>query len=239
MASLDPSILRSDGIELLQALWAHGISAELARDARSPEDLLNKYREDSYSWIVIIKPDNILKIKTVGRRDAQDVDMPGKELLSWLKSEIRERDSRSIMKHRAPGTAISHSESTTATNSSQKREVKLLISQTKTKKGNRSDVVGDAKSSAAKLVQGFLEGPIAVVETSDDVLTMVRSTSLSDAESWRRVEQRVGLGERNYLRQLHEMLHEWRSELDNRSSLSSAFIYNHKTGTCIYYDLAA
>ncbi|KAM7217902.1 Serine/threonine-protein kinase GCN2 [Rhypophila decipiens] len=251
VASFDPSVLRSSGIELVQTLWAHGISAELARDARSPEDLLSKHRDESYSWIVIIKQDNMLKIKTMGRKDAQDADISARELLSWFKSEIRERESRSSAKFRSLVNAqqhhIEHHHQSTSgygggTTESERHEqdVRVLVAQTKSKKFNRQNVVEQAQESAAKLVQGFLEGPIAAIETSDDVMDLIRATSLSDADSWRRVEQMVGTVEKKYVREIHDMLQGWRDEFESgRGGPGSAFVYNFRSRSCLYYDLGA
>jgi len=239
VASFDPSVLRSSGIELLQTLWAHGISAELARDSRSPEDLLSKYRDESYSWIVIIKQDNVLKIKTMGRKDAPDADIAAKELLSWLKSEIRERDSRSIMKYRSATGNLPQSESTNAVEAGQEQDVHVLVAQTKSKKFNRRAVVEQAQTSAAKLVQSFLDGPIAAIETSDNVMDMIRATSLSDPESWRKVEHTVGTSEKKYVREIHDMLKGWRWEWESKKGSEHAFVYNFRTGKCVYYDLGA
>ncbi|KAK4127619.1 Serine/threonine-protein kinase [Parathielavia appendiculata] len=250
VASFDPSVLRSSGIELLQTLWAHGISAELARDARSPEDLLSAYRDESYSWIVIIKQDNQLKIKTPGRKDAPDADIAAKELLSWLKSEIRERESRSGMKYRSTAGMVPHSDSASAllpasatTERNEQQDVHVLVAQTKSKKFNRRAVVEQAQTSAARLVQSFLEGPIAAIETSDAVMDLIRGTSLSDPESWRRVEHSVGTAEKKYVREIHDMLKQWRWEWEAKKekdgSGSNAFVYNFRTGTCVYYDLGA
>jgi translation initiation factor 2-alpha kinase 4 len=243
VASFDPSVLRSSGIELLQTLWAHGISAELARDARSPEDLLSGYRDESYSWIVIIKHDNLLKIKTMGRKDALDADIAAKELLSWLKSEIRDRESRSGLKIRSTA-GVPHSDSsnalpTSATTEHEQQEVHVLVAQTKSKKFNRRAVVEQAQTSASRLVQSFLEGPIAAIETSDAVVDLIRGTSLSDPESWRRVEQGVSTAEKKYVKEIHDMLQQWRWEYEAKSGSGNAFVYNFRTGKCVYYDLGA
>lgn len=247
VASFDPSILRSSGIELLQTLWAHGISAELARDARSPEDLLSSYRDESYSWIVIIKQDNLLKIKTMGRKDTADADITTKELLSWLKSEIRDRDSRSGARFRSSAAgAVPHSDSagalptSTLTPEHEQQDVHVLVAQTKSKKFNRRAVVEQAQASAARLAQSFLEGPIAAIETSDAVLDLLRGTSLADADSWRRVEQGVSTAEKKYVREIHDMLRQWRWEWEaKRRGSGNAFVYNFRTGKCVYYDLGA
>ncbi len=247
VASFDPSILRSSGIELLQTLWAHGISAELARDARSPEDLLSSYRDESYSWIVIIKQDSMLKIKTMGRKDAADADITTKELLNWLKSELRDRESRSGARLRSTAGALPHSDSAGALPANthhlapeqEQQDVHVLIAQTKSKKFNRRAVVEQAQASAGRLVRSFLEGPIAAIETSDAVLDLVRGTSLSDPESWRRVEQAVGTAEKKYVREIHDMLRQWRWDWEAKRGSGNAFVYNFRTGKCIYYDLGA
>ncbi|KAK4239143.1 anticodon binding domain of tRNAs-domain-containing protein [Achaetomium macrosporum] len=244
VASFDPSILRSSGIELLQSLWAHGISAELARDARSPEDLLSSYRDESYSWIVIIKQDNLLKIKTMGRKDAPDADIAAKELLSWLKSEIRDRESRSGMRFRSTA-GVPHSDSANAIpiaasgEQEHQQEVHVLVAQTKSKKFNRRAVVEQAQASASRLVQSFLEGPIAAIETSDAVMDLIKGTSLSDPESWKKVEHCVGTAEKKYVREIHEMLKQWRWEFETKNGPGNAFVYNFRTGKCVYYDLGA
>jgi len=110
VASFDATLLRSAGVELLQTLWSHNLSAELAKDARSPEDLMAKHRDDSYSWIIIIKQDAMLKIKSVGKKDVADVDIPSTQLISWLRSEVRDRDMRALTKVR--GGTSSHSDNT-------------------------------------------------------------------------------------------------------------------------------
>lgn len=230
----------------MQSLWAHGISAELARDARSPEDLLSSYRDESYSWVVIIKQDNQLKIKTMGRKDAPDADIAAKELLSWLKSEIRDRESRSGMRFRTTA-GMAHPDTPGAlptsatTEHNHQQEVHVLVAQTKSKKFNRRAVVEQAQASAGRLVQTFLEGPIAAIETSDAVIDLIRGTSLSDPESWRRVEHSVGTVEKKYVREIHDMLQQWRWEWEARKegSAANAFVYNFRTGKCVYYDLGA
>ncbi|KAJ4306592.1 eukaryotic translation initiation factor 2-alpha kinase [Collariella sp. IMI 366227] len=238
VASFDPCVLRSTGIEILQLLWAHGISAELARDARSPEDLLSSYRDESYSWIVIIKQDNLLKIKT--------------DLLNWLKSEIRDRESRSGMKLRSTtaGAGMPHSDSAGALPASassggaeqHQQQVHVLVSHTKSKKFNRLAVVEQAQSAAARLVQSFLEGRIVAIETSDAVMDLIRGTSLSDPESWKRVEQSVGTAEKRYVREIHDILGDWWEAKKGQAQgqqPTNAFVYNFRTGKCVYYDLGA
>lgn len=220
-------------MELLQLLWAHDISAELARDARSPEDLLSKYRDDAYCWIVIIKQDAILKIKNMMRKDIPDADIPQSQLLSWLRNEIRERDSKAVVKLKA------QTEASSAVERDHDQEVRVLVAQTKSKKFNRLTVVEQAQVSAASLVQSFLDGPIAAIETTDQVMDLIRQTRLSEQESWRKVEMSVTTAEKKYIREIHDMLSTWRWAYEQKKGSRHAFVYNFRTGNCIYYDLGA
>ena len=84
------------------------------------------------------------------------------------------------------------------------------------------------------------EGPIAAIDTRDDVLNAIRNTRLSDPDSWRTVIQNAPLTERKYLGQVCELLTDLASEMrasQTSESYTNAFIYNYRTGSCIYYDL--
>ena len=236
MASFDSTILRSTGIEILRSLWSHDISAELAKDARSPEDLLSKHREETYSWIIIIKQDAMVKIKTMGRNDVADVDFPATQLLSWLRPQIRDRDSKASMKQRASTTQAESMGSMSEKDHEQ--DVKVLVAQTRSKKFNRRTVVEQAQLSASTLVRSFLDGPILAVETTDQVMDLIRGTKISEYESWRKVEHAVTTSEKKYVRELHDQLDTWRCTYERKNGSQHSFIYNFRTGTCLYYDLS-
>lgn len=237
VASFDAALLRSSGIEILQTLWAHDISAEIAKDARSPEDLMLKHRDESYSWIVIIKPDSVLKIKSLGRKDMPDQDIQAAQLLNWLRTEIRERDSRHVVKLRGNN---SQDESPAVDKVKDKeQDVKLLAVHTRGKKFNKRQVVEQAQIAAAGLVRSFLEGPILAVETSGTVMDLMKETSLSDQESWRKVESAVTTSEKKYIREIHDQLDTWRFKHEQKSGSRHAFLFNFRTGDCQYYDLGA
>jgi translation initiation factor 2-alpha kinase 4 len=90
------------------------------------------------------------------------------------------------------------------------------------------------------VVENARNGPIAAIDTRDEVLDAIRDTQLSDAESWRSVIQNAPLTERKYLSQVHELLTDL--AIENRAnnsteSYTNAFIYNYRTGSCVYYDL--
>lgn len=148
MASFDPQGLRSAGINILRQLWANDISAELADDAHSTEELLAHYKDDKHSWIVIIKQDTgahgekMLKVKSMVRKE--DTDIRSSELMNWLRSEIRERDQREGTNERAK---LIRSVSGQPLESAQlgvgdgAQDVRVLISQPKGKKHYRRNVV--------------------------------------------------------------------------------------------------
>lgn len=235
VASHDAAILRSTGVELVSNLWSHDISAELARDSRSPEDLLSKYRDDSYSWIVIIKQDSVVRCKTTGRKDIPDSDIPSTQLVSWLRGEMRERDQREGTYNRAK-LPRHHSQPDTGP-SEHEQDVRVLFAGTKSKKSNRRSIVDQAQGRAATLVQSFLDGPIAAIETTDHVMDLIRETKLSDPDSWRKVTHSVPTTERRYIGEIHDLMSTL--AFQNKDITRNAFVYNFRTGTCIYYDLGA
>ncbi|KAI0146344.1 serine/threonine-protein kinase gcn2 [Xylariaceae sp. FL1272] len=240
VASFDAHTLRTTGIEIVSQLWNHYISAEIARDAKSSDELVLRNRDESYSWIIIIKNDT-LKVKTMDRKDVPDAELSITNYLSWFRTALRDRrSSRFHMANKqveTVGNASSLSQGpNVATNSGQ--EVHVLVAGTKSKKFNRQTVIEQAQVNAAGLVQNFLGGPIAAVETSDRVLDLIRDTALSDPESWRKAEQSVDKIERRYMREIHDMLTDWRSTRVPNGN-RDAFVYNFRTTKCIYYDLGA
>ncbi|PVH78652.1 Serine/threonine-protein kinase [Cadophora sp. DSE1049] len=234
VASHDAAILRSAGVEIVQTLWRNDISAELARDSRSPEDLLSKYRDDQHSWIVIIKQDSILKVKSQDRKDVSDTDIPSTQLLAWLSSEIRERDQRNGTHHRA---RLQRHSSQADASPDHEQVVQVLVAGTKSKKSNRRNIIEQAQARAGSVVHEFLDGPIAAIETTDQVMDLIRGTRLSDPESWRQVTHAVQTAERRYLGEVHDLMTTLAHQ--NKDITRNSFIYNFRTGKCIYYDLGA
>lgn len=140
----------------------------------------------------------MLKVKSQGRKDAPDADLPIRDLLNWLRGEIRERDAAT----RAAGMRAARAGPSEGVggeggaggehhhhhhhHSGQQQDVRVLVAQTKSKKFNRQAVVEQAQTSAVRLAQSFLEGPIVAIETTDPVMDLVQSTALSDPETWRK-----------------------------------------------------
>ena len=63
---------------------------------------------------------------------------------------------------------------------------------------------------------------------------MIRATNLSDAESWRKVEHNVGTSEKKYVKGIYDMPKGWRWESESKKGPGHAFVYNFRTGKCIY-----
>lgn len=219
----------------MNVLWRNQISAELAGDARSPEDLLSKYRDGDHFWIITIKQDSMVKIKTMGQNDIEDVDMAESQVISWLRGQMRDRDHRegqnlSKMARRASnpdGPFVPHL----------KQQVQILSSGTKSKKVALKNIIqNQAQVAAAKLAEGFLDGQILAIETSDDTLFKIKGTPLSDRDKWKQLAQSVGTTEKRYIQQIEDHL---RGLLANKKGeRRNAFLYNSRTSSIIYYDVS-
>ncbi len=234
VASFDATVLRSAGVKIVQDLWAVDISAELAGDARSPEELLADYRDDNHSWIVIIKQDTgtfgerNLKVKSMVRKEESDVRST--ELFSWLRSEIRERDQREGTNERAKLLRQVSQHDVNQAAGEREADVRVLVPLHKGKKTNRRTVIENAQVSSQEF-----DGPIAAIDARDEVFDAIRKTRLSDPDSWRKVIQGVPLAERKYLSQVHELISDLAKNV--KGTTRTAFIYNFRTGGRLYYDL--
>ncbi|KAI6785084.1 Serine/threonine-protein kinase-like protein [Emericellopsis cladophorae] len=237
VASFNATVRNSMGYDILQVLWQNDISAELAQDARSPEDLMAKHRDDSYSWIIIVKQDSMLKIKSLRRKDVPDADVPAPQLLSWLRADMRERDPRGASKIKAH---TPHSAADMGFGEGKREsEVLVLAAQTKSKKFNRRTVVEQAQSEVVTLMGSYTDGPILAVEgISDAVLDAIRAAPLSSPDKWRRLSESVGGVERHYVGNIREQLSNWRARFETGGS-QLCFLYNFRTSHCVFYDLGA
>ncbi|KAJ9657622.1 eukaryotic translation initiation factor 2-alpha kinase [Coniosporium apollinis] len=243
VASFDADVLRTTGVKIVGDLWAHDLSAELAADARSPEELLARYRDDKHSWIIIIKQDvdvfgkADLKVKSMDRK--VDTDVRSSELISYLRQEIRDRDHREGTNERA--RLLRQPSQPEAAQAERKSNVQVLMAQHRSKKSNKWNVVEAAQSRARELLNSYQSSPIAAIETRDEIMDMIRETRLSDPDSWRAVIQRAPLAERQYLQDVHNMLiryaSDWREKEGAINESRMAFVYNFRTGGVMLYDL--
>ncbi|KAF2755846.1 kinase-like protein [Pseudovirgaria hyperparasitica] len=254
VASFDSGTLRSIGVRMVADIWANDLSAELAVDSRSPEQLLSLYKEDKHSWIVIIKHDAAalgkpdLKVKSMIKKE--DTDIRSSELFSYLRAELRDRDHRdgvaisstrpSSRFLRTHNSSDSHSIPTMSSVSASRSNVEVLVAQHRSKKMNRLPVIEAAQSRSRELLNGFLTAPIAAIETKDQTMEAIRETRMSDPDGWRRVIQSVPLAEREYLQDVHNMLtryaKRWKDE-GHPAEGRAAFVYNFRTTGCFLYDL--
>ncbi|KMP03056.1 serine/threonine-protein kinase gcn2 [Coccidioides immitis RMSCC 2394] len=239
VASFDSNVLRTLALDILSELWTHDISAELAIDASSLEELLTRYRDDNHSWVVIVKQDSLdrgLKIKSLARKEEFDVRCG--DLVAWIRAEIRHRNQKEkaeTLKSTKQGT-----QDPNPLSRERDMDVRIIAPMHKGKKTNRQNMVESAILRARETADKALDGPIAAIDIRDDVLEAIRNTRLADADAWRVVIQSVPLVERKYLTDLLNLLYELASESkeqDGTERYRNAFIYNYRNGNCVYYDL--
>lgn len=241
VASFCSTALRTQGTTILQELWANGISAELAGDASSPEKLVNMHRGDGILYIVIIKQglllgsgERNLKVKNLFRKE--DTDLRNTELIPYLKNELAERDrkERSSIPIKLPRHSSSSEIPRGNTADDVEMDVRILPSDRKGRKISRNTITDGAQRTAHEQVQGFLvNAPIAAIDIRDDLLEEIKSTTLQDSESWRKVIQKAPASDRRYMQQVHELVQEIAAE-----GCGSCFIYNYRTGSMVFYYLA-
>ncbi|CAG8141033.1 unnamed protein product [Penicillium nalgiovense] len=239
VASFDPTVLRTTGVKLIEELWSNNISAELAVDASSLEELLAKYKDSNHRCIVIAKQDSKergFKVRNLMRKE--EFDIRTAELVMWLRSEVQARHHREGTVDPRQSRQMSQQEALGF--QERTNDVRILIPQHRSKKTNRRNIVESALLSSREVAENARNGPVAAIDTRDEVLDAIRDTRLSDAESWRSVIQNAPLTERKYLSQVHELLTDLAVEnrtSDSTESYTNAFIYNYRTGSCVYYDL--
>ncbi|EGC48918.1 protein kinase [Histoplasma capsulatum var. duboisii H88] len=243
VASFDPAVLRTVGVGVVQDLWAHGISAELSVDSSSLEEIITRYRNDNHSWVVIVKQDSMergLKVKNISAKEEYEVR--SSELAAWLLSEIRVRNQRERLTNGGkPLKHLYHRESSVPAGEKDP-DVRILTAIHRNKKMNRRNIIEAAIRESRSIMDRALDGPIAAIDTRDDILEALRDIRLSDPDRWRTLIQNCPLTERKYMAQVHEMLNdlanERRDPQDGKEKYKNAFIYNYRTGSCIYYDLS-
>ncbi|KAK3044704.1 hypothetical protein LTS18_000580, partial [Coniosporium uncinatum] len=145
VAAFDPAVLRDSGLRLVVQLRKHNLSAELAGDARTPEELLTRHRDDRHAWIIMIKheasgsgkPD--LRVRSMWRKvddDYRNSDVHSSQLFNWLRSEIRERDEHEGKERTAGMPKMSASQQ-----EERKGNVQVLMAGHRSKKSNKWSVV--------------------------------------------------------------------------------------------------
>lgn len=236
VASFCSTSLRTQGTVVLRELWANGISAELAGDASSGEQLVNTYRGDGISYIVVVRHcplgpgDRNLKVKNLFRKE--DTDLRTAELIPYLKNELAERDRKE--RSSTPIKLPRHNSlNEVHAVDNMEMEVRILQSDRKGRKISRNAITDGAQRTAREKIQGLsTNAPIAAIDIRDDLLEEIKSTTLSDPESWRKVIQNAPATDRRYIQQVQELVLEIAAD-----GCDSCFIYNFRTGFMVFYYL--
>ena len=141
----DREILYSTGLEIIQELWANDISAELVIDTVThSQDLvynLTSEGRDSHTWIIYIKQDGYVKVRSMLRKE--EMDMRALDMFAWLRSEISERDR---MAGRSPGSMLTRQMSQQDASKGLgdgEPEVRVITSTSRGKKFNRKTVIAE------------------------------------------------------------------------------------------------
>jgi translation initiation factor 2-alpha kinase 4 len=228
VSAFDSATLRSSGISLLQELWANGIRAELGKNITGMESLVHQYKHDGASWIVTVKPglvsgERSLKVKNLHTK--QDVDLKNSELVSWLKTELAERDR--LM--RAPGRLGRHysadltPRAAAGEEAAADMEVRIWASERKGRKVNRAAIIEAAQRSAAEVSAAYLKCPAVAVDVRGDLLEDI--LRVHSAEGWKKLAQNLPATERNYVLEVQKRLEDLKGE-----GHREAWVYSFRSG---------
>ncbi|KAF2860958.1 Serine/threonine-protein kinase [Piedraia hortae CBS 480.64] len=208
-------------IKIIISLWAHEIRAQLGTGKR---------HDDGHNFLVIVRHASSQTVRLTNlMTGAEEQDVPVAMLTNHILQETRDLNSskgrQSAPPHR-PGNA----------DTDRKTNVQVLMSQHRSKKVNKYNIVAEAQKRWEKVLEAWKGVPILAVETRDEVLDAIRETRLSEPESWRKVAQSVPPNERQYLQQIQDLLLAWRAKWANAGGEREGCLFNFLTGHCIYYD---
>ena len=145
--SFDEGLLELVGVDILHELWSNGISAELAEGDHGLSDenkfVKTKDLKEDHSWVVLIKSEDSMKVKTTSRKDEIEVRLS--DLTGHLRSEIRERDRLEGRTPRASTQHPSNQQDFSGPEADRDVDIKVLTSQNKGKKVNRKAIVEEGK----------------------------------------------------------------------------------------------
>lgn len=220
VSAFDSSALCSAGISLLRELWANGIRAELGKDITGQESLVHQYRSDGASWIVMVKQgiagERNLKVKSLHTK--QDVELKNSEIISWLKTELSERHSRTVVVERQTPTRLPRYSSTELVprapveDQHPDMDVRILASERKGRKVHRSTIIDAAQRIALEICGSYLKCPIAALDVRDDILEQIKLMGLQNAEGWKKLLQDSPAQERKYVLEVQDLLEQLKSE---------------------------
>ncbi|KAL8640931.1 MAG: hypothetical protein Q9228_002205 [Teloschistes exilis] len=237
--SFDKSLLRTTGLHVIQELWAQGIQAELAigdgMDSDHKPSSAYTLGQDimSYLYLIHVKQEGSVKVRNVAQNE--EIEMRTLELASWFKNEMMHREraedhSRKLSRHHShPEQSVPSIENVS--------NVQVMSVQTKGKKTNRRTVIEEALARCQEFMHGLVDGNVQItaIETKDDIFERIRETRLGDADSWKKFIQHAPAGDRAYLHDVQELLKTQAAKA--KAGYRSTFLYNFRTGSCIWYDL--
>ncbi|KAI4208021.1 MAG: hypothetical protein LQ346_000185 [Caloplaca aetnensis] len=232
--SFEKDLLRTTGLAVIQELWKLGVNADLAMgdEAGQEHEVSNAYTLGQdvlpYLYLIQVKQEGFVKVRNVSQNE--ETEMRTSEVAAWFKNAVVHREKfedhgrRLLRYHSQPEQG--------AVSLELGSDVQVLMAQTKGKKTNRRAIIEEGNR-----MQGTVDGnvPIVAVEIKDDVFDGIRDTRLGDADSWKKFIQHCPAGERGYLQDLQDMLKSKAAEA--AAAYRSAFLYNFRTGSCMWYDL--
>ncbi|PNS15372.1 hypothetical protein CAC42_631 [Sphaceloma murrayae] len=232
----DSAIIATMCARVLSTLWAADLSAELAASSSDIDALLSRQKTTTHAFLITLKHDSASTIRIRNTVNDTDSDVALTQLVSHIRSELRERDS-ALRKNRGPPSLPRSGPAGGSVPDASPGEVQVLMAQHRSKKSNKYAIVSAAHAQWATKCEGLKGAPIVAVETRDEVLEAIGGTRLSDAESWRRVVQGVGVSERGYIGQVQGLLEEWRGKWKGGEGGREVGLYNFRSGGVVYYDV--
>lgn len=210
VSSLSTSLWRSYGIEVLNKLWAAGISADIFRNTHGVEDILTAAQDNGSKWVVLIKQQqqqyashslNKKKYKPLKLKNIEtsvDIDVDIDELLSIVQSGINERNSgsaipgssgqESYVNDNSSDESLSNSVTQSLTLDNQK-VVHISNEATRSsKKSNKKDrwsLEESARKASNSILSDLSTVPVLAIDpVRDEVLDMMSITSVAQKDEW-------------------------------------------------------
>jgi hypothetical protein len=176
------------------------------------------------------------KVRNLQRRE--EYDIRSSELVPWLRFEVQARLHREGMADvRQSRQSVQQD---TLLSNEKANDVRILVPQHRSKKTNRRNIVESALLRSREVVENARNGPspplIPATTSSTPSAILASQTPTAGEPSI----QNAPLTERKYLSQVYELLSDLASDSrasEGPESYTNAFIYNYRTGSCVYYDL--
>lgn len=209
LTSLEESIIRDSGYELLSQMWARKISCDWHIPSFQ-ENNLHKALEDGSNWIVHLRQPNSsrkkgkkglfkpIRVKNISMNRETDVDYF--ELLDHLSNEIEERNNENNESLLAESTGNS-GENSGDTGNDQTGigeplfnvdiDQKVIVVPNAAPRGRKNnkkekwELENDSKLASSNMMKQLAKAPIITVDLSDSVLDMILTTSVQvPLEEW-------------------------------------------------------